>query len=49
MAGFSNTRAEKVGPYQFVWADGEDYYNGSGIDDVDATDASTSKVGRKGN
>ena len=49
MAGFSDTRAEKVGPYQFVWADGEDYYNGSGIDDVDATDASTSKVGRKGN
>ena len=45
-AGFSGTRAEKVGPYQFVWAEGEDYYNGCGIDETDATDVSTSKVGR---
>ena len=44
--GYSEMRAEKVGPFQFVWADGEDYYNGCGIDDTDATDVSTAKVGR---
>ena len=38
----SESRAEKVGPYSFVWANGEDFYNGCGVDDTDATaDVST--------
>ena len=38
----SESRAEKVGPYQFIWANGEDFYNGCGVDDTDATaDVST--------
>ena len=44
----SESRAEKVGPYQFIWTNGEDFYNGCGADGADATaDFSTSKVGRK--
>lgn len=46
--GLSEHRDEKVGPYQFVWPDGEDYYNGIDLDDSTRTaDLSTSKVGRK--
>ena len=39
LSGVSNSRSEKVGPYQFIWADGEDSYEGIGLrDDIDATD-----------
>ena len=48
LGSFSETHADKVGPYQFVWADGEDFYNGYSIDDTEKTDVSTSKVGRNG-
>ena len=36
--GISQARSEKVGPYQFVWADGADSYNGAAGDNIDATD-----------
>ena len=38
MSGISQVRSEKVGPYQFVWADGEDFYNGVAGENIDATD-----------
>ena len=43
----SDSRAEKVGPYQFVWTEGEDYYDGIFDGDADKTDVpSLNKVGR---
>ena len=45
------SRAENVGPYQFVWPDGEDYFDGEYQEDADKTDIpmtsiSNNKVGR---
>lgn len=46
------SRAENVGPYQFVWPDGEDYFDGGYQEDADKTDipltSMTNKVGRNG-
>ena len=38
MSGISQARSEKVGPYQFVWADGDDSYNGAVGENIDVTD-----------